>query len=42
MKIYPNMSETDVFKIIEEDIAREYDNSVASNFKKLVNGRWLS
>ena len=42
IKIYPSKSETDAFKIIEEDIAKRYDNSLARNFKKLVNGRWLS
>ena len=42
IKIYPSKSETDVFKFIEEYIAEGYGNSVASNFKKLVNGRWLS
>lgn len=42
IKIYPSKSETDVFKFIEKDIAERYGNSVALNFKKLVNGLWLS
>ncbi|MBD2152562.1 hypothetical protein H6F44_20920 [Pseudanabaena sp. FACHB-1277] len=39
IKIHPSKSETDAFKIIEEEIAREYDSSVARKFKKLV-GIW--
>jgi hypothetical protein len=39
---FPNLSDEDVFKDLETYIKEEYGDRVALNFKKLVNGRWLS